>query len=178
MDAIRSVVQQRGFSSLDEQPSSAAGYMRCSLCEVEFQISLEDCGKDGKAVIITKWLDLGAVMDLEDPKWKKKATFDPSGPRGGLDLTMASSGESYDHHPSSEYILYAYAEKASRDLSIARGQGLTREKNKKTCRPTNTTLRTEQSPPNTPPTLMPLALLSEQPYNHHPPSKNIPDTAH
>ncbi|PYI25561.1 hypothetical protein BP00DRAFT_358167 [Aspergillus indologenus CBS 114.80] len=93
MGAIRSVVQQRGFSSLDEQPSSAAEYMRCPLCEVEFQISLEDCGKDGKAVIITKWLDLGAGMDLEDPKWKKKADFDLSGPRGGLHPTMASSGE-------------------------------------------------------------------------------------
>ncbi|PYH96615.1 hypothetical protein BO71DRAFT_427866 [Aspergillus ellipticus CBS 707.79] len=47
MDTIRSVIQQWGFSSLDEQPSSAAEYMRCPLCEVEFQISLVDCGKDG-----------------------------------------------------------------------------------------------------------------------------------
>ncbi|RAH44919.1 uncharacterized protein BO95DRAFT_390954 [Aspergillus brunneoviolaceus CBS 621.78] len=93
MDAIRSVVQQRGFSSLDEQSSSAAECMRCPLCEVEFQISLEDCGKDGKAVIITKWLDLGAGLDLEDPKWKKKAAFERSGPWGGLDSAMASSGE-------------------------------------------------------------------------------------
>ncbi|RAK75713.1 uncharacterized protein BO72DRAFT_157978 [Aspergillus fijiensis CBS 313.89] len=93
MDAIRSVVQQRGFSSLDEQPSAATECMRCPICEVEFQIALEDCGKDGKAVIITKWLDLGAGMDLEDPKWKKKATSEYPGPRGGLDPAMASSGE-------------------------------------------------------------------------------------
>ncbi|PYH75679.1 hypothetical protein BO82DRAFT_259034, partial [Aspergillus uvarum CBS 121591] len=54
-----------------EQPSPAAECMRSSLCEVEFQIFHEDCGQDGKAVIMTKWLDLGAGMNLEDPKWKK-----------------------------------------------------------------------------------------------------------
>ncbi|PYI25562.1 hypothetical protein BP00DRAFT_468519 [Aspergillus indologenus CBS 114.80] len=45
-------------------------------------------------------------------------------------FTEESRGrKSYDHHPSREYIPYAYAEKASRDLSITRGQGFAREKN-------------------------------------------------
>ncbi|EHA18453.1 hypothetical protein ASPNIDRAFT_37944 [Aspergillus niger ATCC 1015] len=71
-DDIQSAIRQRGFCW--DEASIAEGYMRCSHCGVEFQIALRDCGGDGKAVVITKWLDLGAGMDIEDPKWKK-ATF-------------------------------------------------------------------------------------------------------
>ncbi|GKZ92702.1 hypothetical protein AnigIFM59636_005440 [Aspergillus niger] len=71
-DVIQSAIRQRGFCW--DEASIAEGYMRCSHCGVEFQIALRDCGGDGKAVVITKWLDLGAGMDIEDPKWKK-ATF-------------------------------------------------------------------------------------------------------
>lgn len=68
-DDIQSAIRQRGFCW--DEASVAEGYMRCSHCGIEFQIALRDCGGDGKAVIITKWLDLGAGMDIEDPKWKK-----------------------------------------------------------------------------------------------------------
>ncbi|RAL12769.1 uncharacterized protein BO97DRAFT_451452, partial [Aspergillus homomorphus CBS 101889] len=67
-NSIRSGIRQQGFCL--EVPA-AAKFLQCSLCGVEFQIALCDCGKDGKAVILTKWLDLGVGMDVEDPKWKK-----------------------------------------------------------------------------------------------------------
>lgn len=73
MNEIRSAIRQRSFC-LDE-PSAGAKCMQCSVCGVEFEIALWDCGKDGKAVIITEWLDLGAGMDIQDPKWKKKTDF-------------------------------------------------------------------------------------------------------
>ncbi|GKZ86131.1 hypothetical protein AnigIFM56816_000982 [Aspergillus niger] len=68
-DDIQSAIRQRGFCW--DEASVAEGYMQCSHCGIEFQIALRDCGGDGKAVIITKWLDLGAGMDIEDPRWKK-----------------------------------------------------------------------------------------------------------
>jgi hypothetical protein len=35
------------------------------------------------------------------------------------------------NHPSNAYVPYAYAEKAWKDLSVTRGKGFTKEKNKK-----------------------------------------------
>jgi len=36
-----------------------------------------------------------------------------------------------NEHPSNDYVPYAYAEKAYRDLVVTRGKGFTKEKNKK-----------------------------------------------
>ncbi|RAL00214.1 hypothetical protein BO80DRAFT_435585 [Aspergillus ibericus CBS 121593] len=91
VDEIQSAIRQQGFGS--KKPSTTE-YMRCSPCRVEFQIALRDCGKDGTAVVVTKWLDLGAgtETDLEDLKWKQPTFL-------GLEFiyepayAMASSGE-------------------------------------------------------------------------------------
>lgn len=40
------------------------------------------------------------------------------------------SGLPHDH-PSNDYMSYAYAERAYKDLSVTRGKGFTKEKNKK-----------------------------------------------
>ncbi|RAK89441.1 hypothetical protein BO79DRAFT_227650 [Aspergillus costaricaensis CBS 115574] len=70
-DKIRPANRQR---NLCWKEAPLTEIMRCSHCGVEFQIVLRACGEDGTAVTITKWLDLGAGTDIEDPKWKK-ATF-------------------------------------------------------------------------------------------------------
>ncbi|PYH35085.1 uncharacterized protein BO87DRAFT_434642 [Aspergillus neoniger CBS 115656] len=67
-DKIRPANRQRNIC-WKEAPLTEI--MRCLHCGVEFQIVLRDCGEDGTAVAITKWLDLGAGTDIEDPKWKK-----------------------------------------------------------------------------------------------------------
>lgn len=72
MDEIRHIIRQRGFCL--DGPSTAAKCMQCSACGVEFETTLRDCGKDGKAVITTKWLDLGPGIDIKDPRWRKKAS--------------------------------------------------------------------------------------------------------
>lgn len=92
-DEILSAIRQRGF--FRDGLSTAAKCMQCSTCGVEFEISLRDCGKDGKALVVTKWLDLGAGIDPKDPKWKKKSTpifHDPEYTHE-FAYVVASSGE-------------------------------------------------------------------------------------
>jgi hypothetical protein len=35
---------------------------------VEFQLDLRDCGGEGRAVVVTRWLDLGSGMTHDDPR--------------------------------------------------------------------------------------------------------------
>jgi hypothetical protein len=41
------------------------------------------------------------------------------------------SQQDYSHLPSNNYVSYEYAERAYADLSVTRGKGFTKEKNKK-----------------------------------------------
>ncbi|KAL5335194.1 hypothetical protein BJX70DRAFT_375755 [Aspergillus crustosus] len=43
----------------------------CPHCTVNFQLDMRDCGPEGKAVVLTKWLDLGAGRDVDDKAWVK-----------------------------------------------------------------------------------------------------------
>ncbi|KKK14777.1 hypothetical protein AOCH_004187 [Aspergillus ochraceoroseus] len=65
---IRSAIQTRGFRL---EKSNTFECMGCPICGIEFQFDLRDCGTDGKAVLVTKWLDLGAGLGFNDPKWKR-----------------------------------------------------------------------------------------------------------
>lgn len=42
----------------------------CRLCRVHFQVEMCDLGEDGKAVVVTKWLDTGAGLTPDDPNWQ------------------------------------------------------------------------------------------------------------
>jgi hypothetical protein len=59
-----------------------------------------------------------------DPAKRKKHT-------GARPTPLAVLSELPHDHPSNNYIPYAYAEKAWKDLSVTRGKGFTKEKNKK-----------------------------------------------
>lgn len=48
----------------------------CSRCSNESQINIRDCGTDGTAVVLTRWLDMGAGLDINEPKWQQKITCD------------------------------------------------------------------------------------------------------
>jgi hypothetical protein len=50
---------------------------------------------------------------------------------GAKPTPLAIASELADEHLSNAYIPYAYAERAHKDLSITRGKGFTKEKNKK-----------------------------------------------
>jgi hypothetical protein len=49
---------------------TCGGLRQCSDCPTEFQIDLKSfCGR-GTAVVITKWMNLGAGRSRSDPKWR------------------------------------------------------------------------------------------------------------
>ncbi|KAL2866125.1 uncharacterized protein BJX67DRAFT_148313 [Aspergillus lucknowensis] len=63
---ILAAAEANGFR---EHPSSDLEDLCCPSCGVHFQADLRDCGTDGKAVVITTWMDLGSRSDVEDLKW-------------------------------------------------------------------------------------------------------------
>jgi hypothetical protein len=48
---------------------------------VGFQIDLRDCGPEGRAVVVTTWMDLGEGLDVDDPKWTRLVNVNVSDPR-------------------------------------------------------------------------------------------------
>jgi hypothetical protein len=48
-------------------------FQRCPTCNVQFRLDRYDFGDEGITVVVTKWLDLGAGLSPEDPKWKAHA---------------------------------------------------------------------------------------------------------
>lgn len=50
---------------------------------------------------------------------------------GARPTPLAQLSEQAHSHPSNSYVSYAYADRAYKDLSITRGKGFTKEKNKK-----------------------------------------------
>jgi hypothetical protein len=46
-----------------------SGIVRCTTCPTEYDLSLEECGRFGVAVTITKWMDLGEGQTILDPRW-------------------------------------------------------------------------------------------------------------
>ncbi|KAL2784443.1 hypothetical protein BJX66DRAFT_329995 [Aspergillus keveii] len=62
-------------------PYRAARILECPQCGVEFQLDLWDCGGEGRAVVVTKWLDLGSGLTHDDPRLLALVSRD----LGGLD---------------------------------------------------------------------------------------------
>jgi hypothetical protein len=46
-----------------------SGLRQCNYCLTEYQIDLQEYGRFGVVVLITKWLDLGEGRTFMDPKW-------------------------------------------------------------------------------------------------------------
>jgi hypothetical protein len=59
-----------------------------------------------------------------EPQFKKKHT-------GARPTRLAAASALPHDHPSNTYVAYAYADRAFKDLSVTRGKGFTKEKNKK-----------------------------------------------
>ena len=52
-------------------------HLSCVVRCVEYRFSLRDCGVHGKGYVITTWMDLGAGLDSNDPKWMDIITSCP-----------------------------------------------------------------------------------------------------
>ena len=48
----------------------------CHICNTDFQIEIMEVDNEGPAIVLTKWIDLGAGLTPMDPKWKVHF-FDP-----------------------------------------------------------------------------------------------------
>lgn len=65
-----------------------------------------------------------ALAQTDQGGKKKKHT-------GARPTPLAAASERHHDHPTNDYKSYAYAERAYKDLSVTRGKGFTKEKNKK-----------------------------------------------
>jgi hypothetical protein len=46
-------------------------HLACRVCGIEYDIALRDYGAEGKAIVVTKWVDLGAGLEWSDPTWTR-----------------------------------------------------------------------------------------------------------
>ncbi|KAL3491022.1 hypothetical protein BJX62DRAFT_237623 [Aspergillus germanicus] len=72
-------------------PYRAARVLECPRCGVEFQLDLRDCGGEGRAVVVTKWLDLGSGLTHNDPRLLALVSRDLRG-LDTIDPPVASPG--------------------------------------------------------------------------------------
>lgn len=54
-----------------ETQSEAPETFHCSPCDTTYQVEVRTCGDEGVAVVVTKWLDLGAGLDPHDDRWRR-----------------------------------------------------------------------------------------------------------
>ncbi|EAW10947.1 F-box domain protein [Aspergillus clavatus NRRL 1] len=54
-----------------ETPSEPPQTFHCPSCDTTYQVEVRTCGDDGVAVVVTKWLDLGAGLDPQDHDWTR-----------------------------------------------------------------------------------------------------------
>ncbi|KAI9737218.1 MAG: hypothetical protein M1818_005750 [Claussenomyces sp. TS43310] len=54
---------------------TCGGLRRCAHCHTEFQLDTVVLGRAARAIVVTRWLDLGEGLSDSDPKWTNR--FDP-----------------------------------------------------------------------------------------------------
>lgn len=59
--------------------SSNPNIYQCRACGIDYQMETIDCDREGTALVITKWLDLGSGLDPKDSRWTRH--FYPLGTR-------------------------------------------------------------------------------------------------
>ncbi|CAD6442665.1 95238975-4397-4591-8a49-16eca74d8c11-CDS [Sclerotinia trifoliorum] len=80
---VRSRLDPRGGT----REKCLAQTLQCSYCYMDFVFHVIDFGGRGLAVVITRWVNLGAGLDIKDAKWKSHIT------------TRTDSGVHHPHHP-------------------------------------------------------------------------------
>ena len=69
--------------------TSSREVLKCTLCNMDYQIELRDFPGEGSALVITKWLDLGAGLTPYDPKWRAHISY----PRMGPTTFLSNAGD-------------------------------------------------------------------------------------
>ncbi|KAL4964522.1 uncharacterized protein BDV14DRAFT_200806 [Aspergillus stella-maris] len=71
---VRQSVPGGAFDQLSRADSH---HLLCMECFIEYRIDFQRCGSEGDAIVVTKWLDLGAGLNPDDPEWKRIADAKP-----------------------------------------------------------------------------------------------------
>jgi hypothetical protein len=50
--------------------STSAGTLQCQYCYMDFEIAIRDLGMHGTALVVTRWINLGAGLPPYDNKWR------------------------------------------------------------------------------------------------------------
>ncbi|QSS57465.1 hypothetical protein I7I53_11652 [Histoplasma capsulatum var. duboisii H88] len=84
------------------------------------------------SAILKKAASITSTSNVVSARGSNPAASTPPIKHSGTQPTpLALAGQLPHDHPSNAYIPYAYAERAYKDLSVTRGKGFTKEKNKK-----------------------------------------------
>ena len=68
--------------------SSSPNVFKCRMCSIDYQLEIRQCGNEGPALVITKWLDLGTGNIPMANEWKRHLGTSPI-PENGLCLESA-----------------------------------------------------------------------------------------
>ena len=69
--------------------TSSGETLKCTLCNMDYEIRLRDFPGEGSALVITKWLDLGAGLTPYDPRWRAHVSY----PRMGVRAFLSNAGD-------------------------------------------------------------------------------------
>ncbi|KAI9874312.1 MAG: hypothetical protein M1830_009893 [Pleopsidium flavum] len=58
--------------------------LKCRFCNTDFQVEIKDCGDEGLALVVTKWLDLGSGLTPMDTRWRVHLARDKAAEIGAL----------------------------------------------------------------------------------------------
>ena len=58
--------------------STCMGTLQCQYCYMDFEIDIRDLGMRGTALVVTRWINLGAGLTPHDKKWRSHHVVDDS----------------------------------------------------------------------------------------------------
>ncbi|EDN06980.1 hypothetical protein I7I51_05719 [Histoplasma capsulatum] len=119
-------------SSSDSSSNSSSSDSSVSKKRRKEQSSNQSNKSATSSAILKKAASITSTFNIVSARGSNPAASTPSIKHSGTQPTpLALAGQLSHDHPSNAYIPYAYAERAYKDLSVTRGKGFTKEKNKK-----------------------------------------------
>lgn len=82
---IRSELEAYFNNSSGESTSQSTPHVfKCRMCYIDYQVEVRECGGEGPALVITKWLDLGPGLVPMGEEWKRHLGASPLPETGAL----------------------------------------------------------------------------------------------
>lgn len=88
---VRSAFKKLTNTHTQSEDTGDPDILTCPVCETDYQLEMRRLNGNKLALVITKWLDIGAGLSPEDPKWRRHSELVMSGEL--RPQTIAPSGE-------------------------------------------------------------------------------------